>query len=90
MPGEEKDDPPAKRKSEGIAVFSRLPLVRAEEELGSLFALVERAGQGELLLSEIAALFWFCQQVGVACHHPVEHKLKVTQIVERIVAQVGR
>ena len=36
-------------------------LVRAEEELGSLFALVERAGQGELLLSEIAALFWFCQ-----------------------------
>ena len=36
-------------------------LVAAEEELGSLFALVERAGQGELLLSEIAALFWFCQ-----------------------------
>lgn len=36
-------------------------LVRAEEELGSLFALVERAGQGELRLSEIAALFWFCQ-----------------------------
>ena len=35
-------------------------LVRAEEELGSLFALVERAGSGELRLAEIAALFWFC------------------------------
>ena len=34
-------------------------LVRAEEELGSLFALVERAGEGQLRLSEIAALFWF-------------------------------
>jgi len=35
-------------------------LVAAEEELGPLFALVERAGQGELRLSEIAALFWHC------------------------------
>lgn len=35
-------------------------LVRAEEELGPLLALVERAGAGELRLSEIAALFWFC------------------------------
>lgn len=35
-------------------------LVRAEEELGSLFALVERAGDGQLRLTEIAALFWFC------------------------------
>ena len=35
-------------------------LVRAEEELGSLFALVERAGEGRLRLAEIAALFWFC------------------------------
>lgn len=35
-------------------------LVRAEEELGSLFALVERAGEGQLRLTEIAALFWFC------------------------------
>ena len=32
-------------------------LVAAEEELGSLFALVERAAAGELKLSEIAALF---------------------------------
>ena len=32
-------------------------LVAAEEELGSLFALVERAGDGKLELKEIAALF---------------------------------
>ena len=35
-------------------------LVAAEEELGPLFALVERAGAGELRLSELAALFWHC------------------------------
>ena len=35
-------------------------LVRAEEELGPLFALVERAGEGKLRLAEIAALFWHC------------------------------
>ena len=32
-------------------------LVLAEEELGSLFGLVERAAEGKLALSEIAALF---------------------------------
>lgn len=35
-------------------------LVAAEEELGALFALVERAGAGQLRLTEIAALFWHC------------------------------
>lgn len=35
-------------------------LVRAEEELGPLFALVERAGEGQLKLGEIAGLFWHC------------------------------
>lgn len=35
-------------------------LVAAEEELGPLFALVERAGEGRLALSEMAALFWHC------------------------------
>jgi len=35
-------------------------LVAAEEELGSLFALVERAGDGQLRLAELAALFWHC------------------------------
>jgi hypothetical protein len=35
-------------------------LVAAEDELGPLFALVERAAGGELRLSEVAALFWHC------------------------------
>ena len=35
-------------------------LVAAEEELGPLFALVERAGGGQLRLAELAALFWHC------------------------------
>ena len=35
-------------------------LVAAEEELGPLFALVERAGAGQLRLSEMAVLFWHC------------------------------
>jgi hypothetical protein len=35
-------------------------LVAAEEELGPLLALVERAARGELRLAEIAALFWHC------------------------------
>jgi len=33
-------------------------LVAAEEELGSLFDLVERAASGRLLLTEIVTLFW--------------------------------
>lgn len=35
-------------------------LVAAEEELGPLLALVERAGAGQLRLAEMAALFWHC------------------------------
>ena len=35
-------------------------LVAAEEELGPLFALVERAGSGQLRLAEMVALFWHC------------------------------
>ena len=35
-------------------------LVAAEEELGPLFALVERAAGGALTLSELVALFWHC------------------------------
>ena len=35
-------------------------LVAAEEELGPLVALVERAGAGQLRLAEMAALFWHC------------------------------
>ncbi|WP_375197365.1 gene transfer agent family protein [Sphingobium sp.] len=35
-------------------------LVAAESELGPLFALVERAAEGRLSLSEMAGLFWHC------------------------------
>lgn len=36
-------------------------LVSAEQELGSLFGLIERAAGGGLMLSEIVALFWHCR-----------------------------
>lgn len=35
-------------------------LVAAEEELGPLFALVERAAEGQLRLNETVALIWHC------------------------------
>jgi Phage tail tube protein, GTA-gp10 len=35
-------------------------LVAAEAELGPLFALVERVGEGRLSLAEMVALFWHC------------------------------
>ena len=35
-------------------------LVAAEEELGALFALVERAGAGQLRFTEMVGLFWHC------------------------------
>lgn len=35
-------------------------LVAAEEELGPLFALVERAAEGRLTLAEMTALFFHC------------------------------
>jgi hypothetical protein len=35
-------------------------LVAAEVELGPLFALVERAAAGELMLTEMAGLLWHC------------------------------
>ena len=41
-------------------------LVAAEEELGPLFALVERAADGRLALNETAALFWHCAGGAVA------------------------
>jgi len=37
-------------------------LIAAEEELGPLFALVERASAGELRLAEMVALFWHCRR----------------------------
>jgi hypothetical protein len=35
-------------------------LVAAEAEIGPLFALVERAADGRLTLTEMVALFWHC------------------------------
>lgn len=35
-------------------------LVAAEQEIGPLFALVARAAEGRLGLSEMVALFWHC------------------------------
>ena len=35
-------------------------LIASEEELGSLFSLVERASDGTLTLTEIATLLWRC------------------------------
>lgn len=35
-------------------------LLAAEDEIGSLFALVERASEGRITLAEITALLWHC------------------------------
>lgn len=35
-------------------------LVAAEDELGPLFALVERAAAGQLRIAELIGLFWHC------------------------------
>jgi Phage tail tube protein, GTA-gp10 len=45
-------------------------LVAAEDELGPLFALVERAAAGELKLSEMVALFWHCLDDKTAENRP--------------------
>ena len=56
-------------------------LVAAEEELGPLFALVERAAEGRLKLAEIAGLFWHCV---------VERPERCTrELVGEAVAQAG-
>lgn len=60
--------PNACRGESGLTVNGRLYLLRptfaclvaAEEEIGPLFALVERAGDGRLKITELAALFWHC------------------------------
>jgi hypothetical protein len=37
-------------------------LIAAEEELGPLFGLVERAAAGGLKVAEVAGLFWHCAE----------------------------
>ena len=70
-------------------------LVAAEEELGSLFALVERASSGELKLSEMTSLIWHClelqdrpsrEEVGAALL--ATGLISATQPVRAILAQV--
>lgn len=70
-------------------------LVAAEDELGSLFALVERAANGALMLTEIAALLWHClptearperSQVGAAVL--AIGLVEATQPVRTILAQI--
>ena len=72
-------------------------LVQAEEELGSLFALVERAGAGELRLTEIAVLFWFClAQPGVVSREAVGEAVlemglaKATAPLKQLLGQILR
>lgn len=71
-------------------------LVAAEEELGPLFALVERAAAGGLRVAEIAGLFWHCvdarpegltrEAMGQAV---VEHGLAgVTPVLKVLLAQI--
>lgn len=58
----------ALRGEASLAVAGRLvtlrpsfaALVAAEDELGPLFAMVERAGEGRLALTEMVGLFWHC------------------------------
>lgn len=71
-------------------------LVAAEEELGPLFALVERAAEGGLRVSEMTALFWHCikggsnhctrERVGAAI---VEAGLaKMTPVLKTLLTQI--
>lgn len=71
-------------------------LVAAEEELGSLFELVERAAAGALKLSEIAALFDHLSKARAAAitrerigEAVVEKGLaKITPVLRQILSQV--
>lgn len=53
-------------------------LVLAEAELGSLFALVERAAAGALTLTEMTALLWHCL--------PVEHRPERVAVGQAVLA----
>ncbi|WP_230481055.1 gene transfer agent family protein [Sphingomonas sp. Leaf21] len=53
-------------------------LVAAEGELGPLFELVERAGEGKLSLREAAALIWHCL-------HDVPEELSREQLGEALI-----
>lgn len=71
-------------------------LVAEEEELGSLFALVERAAEGRIKLAEIAALLWHCiaarpaacsrDQVGAAVTE--QGLARVTPVLKILLVQI--
>lgn len=71
-------------------------LVAAEEELGPLFALVERAADGKLKVSEMTALFWHC--VSERADHCSREKIgaaiaeaglaKVTPVLKVLLTQI--
>jgi len=71
-------------------------LVAAEGELGSLFALVERAAEGRLTLGEVAGLFWHCvaerpaglgrERVGAAVAEM--GLVRVAPVLKRLIGQI--
>jgi hypothetical protein len=68
-------------------------LVAAEDELGPLFALVERAADGRLTLAEMAALFAHCaggaitrEQIGEAIAE--QGLAKVTPALKLLLTQI--
>ena len=71
-------------------------LVAAEEDLGPLFALVERAAEGGLKLGEMGALFWHC--VSARPEHCTREKVgaaiaeaglaKVTPVLKVLLTQI--
>jgi hypothetical protein len=70
-------------------------LLAAEAELGSLFALVERAAGGALTLGEITALLWHClpgdarpERVYVGRAVLEMGLVKATQPVRSVLAQI--
>ena len=70
-------------------------LVAAESELGSLFALVERAADGALTIAEIAALLWHClppearpDRAAVGAAVIDMGLVKATQPVRAVLAQI--
>ena len=70
-------------------------LVAAEEELGPLFALVERAAAGGLRMSEIVSLFWHCAEgregvtrEGIGAAVTEEGLVRVTPVLRALLGQI--
>jgi hypothetical protein len=70
-------------------------LVAAESELGSLFALVDRAASGALTLTEITALLWHCLPAEARPERSIVGRsvlelglVKATQPVRAVLAQI--